>query len=42
MLQERDKNGVKKYASQKQVSIDLAIEKLFKCAYYIEKEDLVF
>ena len=42
LLQERDKNSLETYALKKQASVDLAIEKLFKCAYYIAKQDLAF
>ena len=37
LLEERDKNGLEKYALKKQASVDLAIKKLSKYAYYIAK-----
>ena len=42
LLKERDKNSLEKCALMKNVSIDLTIGKLLKCAYYIGKEDLTF
>ena len=42
LLQEREKNGLETCVSKEKAIVDLAIERLFKCTYYIAKEDLVF
>ena len=40
LLPKRGKNGLEKCESKKKAIVDLAIENLFKCAYYIAKRNL--